>query len=395
MTNDIASTAGQKRRAYSGPAFFSHGFRPFFFCGACFAVLAIPIWLAGFTHGYNVGHDALRWHIHEMLFGYLAAIIAGFLLTAIPNWTGRLPVMGWPLALFTGTWVAGRLAMIVGTGPTVFVIDSAFLILLAGFAWREVLSGKNWRNLPVCLFVSLFAFSNILFHLEPTLALPHGIGQRTGLAIATMLMSLIGGRIIPSFTINWMKKEGIEGQATPFGSYDKFVLVLTAVTLIGWIAMPLAVFVGYALLGIGLFHLARLLRWRGWKTIAEPLVGILHIAYGWLVFALFAMGIAIVRPDYVAPSLALHILTAGAIGQLTIAVMTRASLGHCGRPLEAGPGTVTIYGLIFTGAMLRVIGPFTTLDYSLVMTISGAVWIAGFGLFAGLYGPMLFTPRRS
>jgi len=388
-------TAGDRRRAYTGPAFLSHGFRPFFFLGSCFAVLAIPLWLAAYTHGYAIGDDAMRWHMHEMAFGYLAVIVAGFLMTAIPNWTGRLPVMGLPLLFFVLVWISGRIAMFASNGIVVAAIDSAFLILLAGFAWREVLSGKNWRNLPICLFVSLFALGNILFHLEPDFDLPVGIGQRVGLAIAVMLMSLIGGRIIPSFTINWMKKSGVRPLSSPFGPFDKTVLLATGLTMIGWIAAPDQVFAGLALLIVGGLHLVRLARWRGWVTFAEPLVVILHIAYAWLVAALLAMGSAIVRPDLVTPSLALHVLTAGAIGQLTMAVMTRASLGHCGRALEAGFGTVAIYALIFLGAMTRVAGPFTALDYSLVMTVSGALWISGFLLFAILYGPMLFTPRRS
>ncbi|MEO1169521.1 MAG: NnrS family protein [Pseudomonadota bacterium] len=388
-------TAGDKRRAYRGPAFLSHGFRPFFFLGACYAALAIPLWLAAFTHGYSIGGDAMRWHIHEMLFGYLAAIVAGFLMTAIPNWTGRLPVMGTPLLLFVLVWIAGRVIMVAGSGMAVAVIDSAFLILLAGFAWREVLRGKNWRNLPVCLFVSLFALANILFHLEQHAALPTGIGERLGLGVAVMLMSLIGGRIIPSFTINWMKREGKESLAVPFGSFDKAALLATGLAMIAWIAAPGTAIVGYALLAIGALHLTRLARWRGWTTFSEPLVAILHIAYAWLVVAFLAMGTSIIRPDFVTPSLALHVLTAGAIGQLTMAVMTRASLGHCGRALEAGAGTVTIYALIFLGAGLRVAGPFTTLDYALVMSISGTLWISAFLLFAVLYGPMLFTPRRS
>jgi uncharacterized protein involved in response to NO len=388
-------TAGDKRRAYTGSAFLSHGFRPFFFLGSCFAVLAIPLWLAAFTHGYAIGEDAMRWHMHEMAFGYLAAIIAGFLMTAIPNWTGRLPVMGLPLLLFVLVWISGRIAMFAGSGIGAAAIDSSFLVLLAVFAWREVLNGKNWRNLPICVLVSLFALGNILFHLELHAAMPVGTGQRTGLAIAVMLMSLIGGRIIPSFTINWMKKRGMHSLPSPFGPLDKVVLLLTGLTMIGWITAPDQPFTGYALLIVGGLHLIRLARWRGWATLAEPLVVILHIAYAWLVAALLAMGSAMIRPDLVTPSLALHVLTAGAIGQLTIAVMTRASLGHCGRALEVGLGTVAIYALIFLGAAMRVAGPFTALDYPLVMTVSGALWISGFLLFAILYGPMLFTPRRS
>lgn len=388
-------TAGDRRRAYAGPAFLSHGFRPFFFLGACWAAIAIPLWLAAFTHGYGIGGDAMRWHAHEMLFGYLAAIVAGFLMTAIPNWTGRLPVMGLPLFLFVLVWLAGRIAMVVGNGVPASAIDSAFLILLAGFAWREVLRGKNWRNLPVCIFVSLFALGNVLFHLESHAALPANIGQRLGLSVAVMLMTLIGGRIIPSFTINWMKKRGTHPLPAPFGPFDKIALALTGLTLIGWIAAPDQVLVGYAFIVVGALHLARLARWRGWRTLGEPLVAILHLAYAWLVAAFFTLGVAIVRPDLITPSLALHVLTAGAIGQLTMAVMTRASLGHCGRPLEAGAGTTTIYALIFLGAAVRVAGPFTAVDYALLMSASGLLWISGFLLFAILYGPMLFTPRRS
>ncbi|QLC26755.1 NnrS family protein [Parasphingopyxis algicola] len=388
-------TAGDRRRAYTGPAFLSHGFRPFFFLGSCFAALAIPLWLAAFAYGYGIAGDAMRWHAHEMLFGYLAAIVAGFLMTAIPNWTGRLPVMGTPLFLFVLVWIAGRIAMFIGDGGFVAAIDSAFLVLLAGFAWREVLRGKNWRNLPVCLFVSLFAIANILSHVEQHASLPTGIGERFGLGVAVMLMSLIGGRIIPSFTINWMKRRGKRPLASPFGPFDKAALLATGLATTAWIAAPDTALAGYALLAVGGLHLVRLVRWRGWTTFVEPLVAILHIAYAWLVAAFLAMGTSVVRPDLVTPSLALHVLTAGAIGQLTMAVMTRASLGHCGRALEAGVGTVTIYALIFLGAAFRVAGPFTPLDYALVMSLSGALWISGFLLFAILYGPMLFTPRRS
>lgn len=395
MTDAPEGTAGENRRAYAGPAFLSHGFRPFFFLGACFVVLAIPLWLAAFTHGYGIGADAMRWHAHEMLFGYLAAIIAGFLMTAIPNWTGRLPVMGIPLLLFVFVWIAGRVAMFAGGGILVAAVDSAFLLLLAGFAWREVLNGKNWRNLPISLFVSLFALGNILFHLESHLGLPLGIGQRTGLAIAAMLMSLIGGRIIPSFTINWMKKQDIRPLSSPFGPFDKIVLLATGITMIGWIAAPDRAFIGYALLAIGGLHFARIARWRGWSTFAEPMIAILHIAYAWLPVSFLAIGASILKPEIIAPSIALHMLTAGAIGQLTMAVMTRATLGHCGRPLEAGVGTTTIYALIFFGAAMRVAGPFTSIDYSLLMSISGTFWISGYLLFVILYGPMLFTPRRS
>lgn len=335
----------------------------------------------------------MGWHAHEMIYGYLAAIIAGFLMTAIPNWTGRLPVMGWPLALFVMVWFAGRIAMFVSGGLGAAGIDALFLLLLAGFAWREVLRGKNWRNLPICIFVSLFALGNILFHAEGYTGLPIGTGQRFGLGIAIMLISLIGGRIIPSFTINWMKKAQIAKLPAPFNNFDKMTLAATAIVVISWIILPQATLAGYGWLLIGILHSIRLARWRGWKTFPEPLVAILHVGYAWLPLTFFAMSAAIFRPDIVAPSHALHFLTAGAIGQMTMAVMTRATLGHSGYKLRVGSGTTIIYALIFLGALLRVIIPWTSFDYGLGMSIAGLFWSAAFLLFAVLYGPMLFRRR--
>lgn len=392
---------GRKRAGKRTAAWpiLSHGYRSFFFLAAAFAGLAVPVWILAFGYGLQPGRvaDPLSWHAHEMLYGYLSAVVAGFLMTAIPNWTGRLPVSGRPLAFFVILWLAGRIAMLCGgdgmESAPFRAADALFLAALAGFVWREVMSGKNWRNLPVCGLVSLFAAGNILWHLE-AVGLPlAGAGLRMGLGIAIMLMTLIGGRIVPSFTINWLKKRPAAHLPAPFAAYDKAVLGWTALTVVAWIVIPDARPTGWAFLLAGALHLVRLARWRGWQTFAEPLLAVLHVAYLWLPVAFVLMGLAVLAPSSIGITTALHALTAGAIGLLTVAVMTRASLGHSGRALTAGTGTTLIYILIWTGAVLRVAAPFTGLDYVLAVSIAGGVWAGGFALFAVLYAPVFWGLR--
>lgn len=394
---ETEQSLGDKRRAYSGPAFFSHGFRPFFFSAALFAGLAVPLWMAAFTHGYRIGTDgdALGWHAHEMIFGYVGAVVTGFIMTAIPNWTGRLPVMGTPLALLFMLWLAGRVVMFVGGNALVIaIVDCLFLFAVAGLAWREVIVGQNWRNLPICALITLLAVSNIVWHAEAALNLPYQTGQRSALVVITILMLLIGGRIIPSFTTNWMKKQGMLPLPIPFNLFDKIALLISGLVMIGWIIAPTSIVTGWGLFIVAVLHLIRLVRWRGWAVARDPLVLVLHIAYIWIPVSFAMMGFAILRPEILTAAHALHALTTGAIGQLTMAVMTRASLGHCGRELSAGTGTVAIYILIFIGALLRIVLPFSDMGYALAMSIAGMVWASGFLLFAILYGPLLFAPRR-
>ncbi len=394
------SPDGKRSRNGARLAVLSHGYRPFFFLAALFAAGAVPAWIAAFGYGVSLGHagNPLGWHAHEMLYGYLSAVLAGFLMTAIPNWTGRLPIAGRPLVFFVALWLAGRVAMLCGgqydpdsAWPP--AADALFLIVLAAFVWREVLTGKNWRNLPVCVLVSLFAAGNVLWHAEAVLPSLSGVGLRLGLGVAVMLMALVGGRIIPSFTVNWLKKRHAERLPAPFGRYDKAVLAWTGLTVLAWIFVPDGVVTGSAFAAAGVLHAIRLARWRGWATLAEPLLVVLHVAYLWLPVAFLLMGLAALAPAWADPTTALHALTAGAIGLLTMAVMTRASLGHSGRELIAGAGTASIYVLIWTGAALRVAAPYLGLDYVLAVSAAGVLWAGGFALFAILYAPVLFGAR--
>jgi uncharacterized protein involved in response to NO len=380
-----------------GLAVLIYGFRPFFLLGALTAALAVPVWIAMLEYGFEPAgpFSAVRWHAHEMIFGYLAAIMAGFALTAVPNWTGRLPLSGLPLAGLAGLWVMGRIATAFVASPVwALGLDGAFLVVLAAAIWREVIIGANRRNLPIALMFTLMAIANLAFHADEAWPIPGGggHGQRLALGVAASLMALIGGRIVPSFTRNWMARMSLAPLPAAFGAFDKVALVATVAAMAGWIVMPEHRASGVALLVAAGLSLARLWRWHGPSTWREPIVAILHLGFLWLALSLGLMGLAILRPDAVPDTAALHALTAGAIGTMTLAVMTRASLGHTGRAIVAGPATLAIYALVTAGALVRVGAPFLDVDDHAAIGFGGLVWSAAFGLFVLAYGPLLLRP---
>lgn len=380
------------RRAYDGPALFSFGFRPFFFLGAIWSAAVVPLWLFSYFHG---GSAALtrEWHIHEMVFGFLSAIIAGFLTTAVPNWTGRMPVIGAPLGGLVGLWVLGRVAMLYedALGPLAAVADSLFLFAFAAVIWREVVAGRNWRNLPVCGLVTLLALANVAYHLPRSMV--DDLGMRLALGAASLLIALIGGRIVPSFTRNWMKARAMEPGPSPFGAIDQIALGLAGLGGALWVALPEGGLTGTVLVLAGVAHLARLARWRGWRAAAEPLVWILHLGYGWLGVGTLLLGASALDLTLIPRSAGLHALTAGAVGVMTLAVMTRATRGHTGRPLAADGATLAIYLAINAAAVLRVAAPFTGAAQPLWLSASGLAWSLAFAGFAIAYGSMLVRPR--
>lgn len=381
------STA-QQRRAYAGPALFSYGFRPFFLSGAIWAAVAIPLWIWSLMGGPAVvGHR--DWHVHEMLFGMLAAIVAGFLTTAVPNWTGRMPVIGGKLAGLWALWLAGRLAMLgqAFIGPAAAIIDCAFLVVFAAVIWREVLAGKNWRNLPICLLVTLLAVGDITFHLEPDL------GARLALAVATCMLALIGGRITPSFSTNWLRQRGADKPPAPFGTFDKVALASTVAGALSWVALPQHPAAGVLLLLAGALNLVRVSRWQGLRTLAEPLLSILHLSYGWLGFGQLLLGASVLSS--VTPRAAgIHALSAGAIGVTCLAVMCRATRGHTGRPLTADRATIGIFIAINLAALARVVAPFTTELQPGLLILAALFWTLAYGGFAITYWSMLTRPRK-
>src|SRR6185436_13800345 len=362
---------------------WSAGFRPFFLLASAWAAIAVPVWLAAYAHGYVLRGPlpAMFWHAHEMVFGFGMAAVAGFLLTAIPNWTGRLPVRGMPLALLAMLWLAGRIAMLV---PGAALLDLAFPAALIVVVARELLAGRNWRNLPMLGALALLFAGNLLFHL--------GIyeGLRLGIATLCMMIALVGGRIVPSFTRNWLAKSRPRAKLpAPESALDRAALLVTLAALAAWVcglATWPALFAGLALA-------ARLSRWRGAATLREPLLFVLHLGYGWLAFGLVLLGASDLLPALPA-SAALHALTVGAVGTMTLAVMTRASLGHTGRALVADPATVTIYALVTLAVLLRLASPFSGAQAVLVASLSGIAWSAAFATFALHYGRFLIQEKR-
>ena len=386
-----------KRRADAGPVFLRNSFRPFFLFAGLWASLAVPLWLAA-RGGMVVIPTAtapLLWHQHEMLFGFATAAATGFILTAIPNWTGRLPVSGWRLGILVFLWLLGRAAMLSSgfIGPMVTaILDLAFLTLLALTIAREMLGGGNWRNLPVLVLFILFAIGNLLFHLEQIgLAETAEMGIRLAIFVLTVLITLIGGRIIPSFTRNWLKKNGAKSLPAVSDGLDKAALASGALVLVVQVIWPDAAITAYVTLIAAVLHGIRLARWRGFSVLAEPLLWVMHLGYGWVVVGLFLLGLSGIT-DAVPESAALHALTVGGFSTMILAVMTRASLGHSGRGLAAGTGTTVVFILITIAAAARVAAPF--LDDSVLtgLFVAGALWIAAFGLFSVLYWPVFTRP---
>ena len=385
-------------KSYAGPALFSYGFRPFFLFGSLYAGFAVLVWLPVFT-----GELALAsafaprdWHIHEMLYGTLSAIITGFLLTAIPNWTGRLPLQGTPLIVLVAAWLLGRIAVTfsatIGWLPAA-VTDGGFLLLVAAAAAREIIAGGNWSNLKVVSLVVLLATGNICFHLEAHFAGAADYSIRLGLAVVVMLMTLIGGRIVPSFTRNWLSRENPGRLPVPFNRFDAIVIAASAATLVLWIVMPQSPATGAALTIAGILQGMRLARWAGDRTARERLVLILHLGYAFIPLGFLLLGAA--SFDLVPVAAGVHAWGGGAAGTMTLAVMTRASLGHTGHVLTASRGTQAIYAAVLLAAMMRMAAALAP-AYVIPLSVAAAIlWASAFLGFGAAYGQILTTTIRS
>ncbi|MCA1379947.1 MULTISPECIES: NnrS family protein [unclassified Bradyrhizobium] len=389
--------AGARSRNFAGWPLFANSFRPFFLLAAIQAALSILVWLPMFYGELSVSSAfAPRdWHIHEMLYGFLPAVITGFLFTAIPNWTGRLPIQGAPLAGLVTVWLAGRVAVTLSanTGWTfALVVDAAFLALVVAAATREIIAGGNWRNLPVVGLVLVLLAGNVAFHVETHYAGAADVSIRVGIGVVVLLIGLIGGRIIPSFTRNWLVKFNPGRLPVPFGRFDGAVIGLSALALIAWIAAPLNMITGVAMAAVGVLHLVRLARWAGDRTTRERLLLILHVGYvfvplGFILNAVAAFG-------ELPPSAGIHAWMAGAAGTMTLAVMTRASLGHTGQALTASPAVQAIYAAIVIAALARIGAVVLPAYGDVLLYVAACGWILAFLGFAVAFGPLLAGSGR-
>ncbi len=384
--------ASARSRNFEGWPLFANSFRPFFLLAAIQAGLSILAWLPMFYGELSVtsAFAPRDWHVHEMLYGFLPAVITGFLFTAIPNWTGRLPIQGTSLVALVVVWLAGRAAVILSADlgwAFALAVDAAFLALVVAAATREIIAGGNWRNLPVVVLVLVLLAGNVAFHLEAHYKGAADVSIRVGIGVVVLLIALIGGRIIPSFTRNWLVKFNPGRLPVPFGRFDGAVIGLTALALIAWIVAPLNTVTGAAMALVGALHLVRFSRWAGDRTARERLLLILHVGYlfvplGFLLHALAVFGV-------LPPSAGIHAWMTGAAGTMTLAVMTRASLGHTGQALTASPATQAIYAAIIVAALTRVAAVVLPAHGDALLHIAACGWVVAFLGFAIAFGPLL------
>lgn len=401
MTDNTETVSARRKRQADTVPFLTLGFRPFFLFAGLWAAFGLPlsILLMEGIVPLSGPIDVLAWHRHEMLFGFAAATVTGFILTAVPNWTGRLPVSGMPLLCLALLWAAGRIAVsTVGLlGAAAAAIDIAFLLTVVILVLREIVAGKNWRNLPVAAALALLVAANALQHAEiagivPSDAVAGGMGTRLAIATLAMLIALIGGRIVPSFTRNWLAKNTAGPMPAEFSAFDKAALILTGFALILWVVLPQTDVTGIAASLAALVNLVRVARWRGMATGPEPLVWVLHLGYLWL-----AAGLALIALGALTQTLTMtsvvHGLTVGAIGTMTLAVMSRATLGHTGRPLTAGPALTVAYLLVSAAAVARILSALSDQAGSLLLYGAAACWSLAFLIFVIVCGPMLLGRR--
>lgn len=381
------------------PLVLQAAFRPFFLFAGLQASASIVLWVAAWLFGMPLGMapEPLLWHGHAMIFGFGSAALAGFLLTAVPNWTDTQPVSGWRLGGLAGLWLGAR---ILAFWPTAIenglfaLVDLGFWPFLAALVAPSILRRNAKRNGVFVVILAALCAANLAWHVE-ALGLVADTG-RSGLygalGLFVMMIAIIGGRIVPAFTATGMRVAGRPLQIESRPLLDRAALITLAAGLIADMLDMHAIVSVLLLAAAALLHLRRFMRWQFWRTLRIPLIWSLHAGYAWLIIgiALKAAAIAGAVPQ----AAALHAWGAGCVGMMVLAVMTRASLGHSGRPLIAPPGAIVAYGLVLLGACGRVAAAFDLGPLTFWITaISGLLWAAGYLAFVITYFPVLTKPR--
>lgn len=392
MLNNLDRLQLRQKRMEQSPAILRGGFRPFFIGAAAWAIWALAVWLLilfGFTPS-QFFDDPLAWHRHEMLFGFVGAAIAGFALTAVPNWTGRLPIAGAPLAALFGIWLAGRILPFVVSDDNILliVLDPGFYVVLAALLAREILKSRN-RNFPIVAVIGLFGIADLIDRVGMAgLTEIANFGWQIGFALVIFLIAIIGGRIVPSFTRNWLVAQGAaEPLPTQPDQFDKAVLVLTALALLLWLIWPASLPTGVGIMAAAIAQVFRLVRWQGWRCGSNGLLLILHVGYLWLPAGLFLLAFA--QWALLPETAAIHALATGAMATMILAVMSRASLGHTGRELAASRLMIVSFVLINVAAGMRVSAAIGIGDQQITLTVAAFAWTGAFGLFLVQFVPIL------
>lgn len=381
-------------------ALFDYGFRPFFLLAGIEAVVAMAVWLCVYFDPAlwpAAAIPAWLWHAHEMMFGFVPAAIGGFLLTAVPSWTGAPGYSGGRLTALAGIWLAGRIAMIpeVASPQAAAGIDLLFFPALALVLAVPLIRARKLQNLAFLVLLTLLFAANLAFHLGRLGALPGGefIGLGFAADVVAIIVAIIGGRIIPAFTQNGLRQQGIAFAIPPLPQLDAAAIAALVAVLISDM-VPLSSVIGGAIaLLAALLHGVRLARWGGWQTRHTPLLWVLHVGYGFLVLALALKGIGLLSGAAIGAKW-MHALTIGCFATMILGVTTRASLGHTGRPLVPPKSIIFAYALVPLAALVRVFAPAIAPEhYGLSIALAGGLWLAGFLLYVIAYAPILIGPR--
>ncbi|MEX2488591.1 MAG: NnrS family protein [Pseudomonadales bacterium] len=378
---------------------FGLAFRPFFLFGTLFSVVAMATWVS-IVNGWwdkDLYGGSFFWHVHEMLFGFVAAIIVGFLLTAAQNWTGMRTLHGFPLAIISILWLTARVGFFFMDTGSIWLatIDISFLLVVAVFLGAPIVKVRQWRNLFFVPVLILFSVANGMMHLG-ALNQDHALvlqGTRGALFLVCVLMVTVGGRVIPGFTANGTGTQGV----APIPGIEIMALgsvwLLMFVFLLGLDSYLTNLTLSALLILAAASNLARWVRWRFWITFRVPLVWTLHIAYFFIVAGFTALAVSYLIVS-VAPSVAWHLITVGGMGGLILSMVSRVSLGHTGRMIVAPRWMVPAFICIFIAAVLRGVFPATVAEYYVIwVTASGLLWIAAFSVFVIGYFSILSQPR--
>jgi uncharacterized protein involved in response to NO len=395
MTASPSDLSDQRGPARRGPVLFALGFRPFFLLAAFFAVVTMADWLYMYLAGGEIEsyYGGIDRHPHEMIFGYTAAVIAGFLLTAVRNWTNIPTASGASLAALAGLWLAGRvLPFFPGALPPtlIAIVDLAFLPALAGALAVPLIRGGQRLNLIFLPILIALAAANLLVHLQEVgyAAASARMGIYLGLDLIVLVIVIMGGRVIPFFT-----ERALAGATVRRRTVIEWLAPASALAFaIADVALPNSPVAGAAAALAAIVNGARLIGWYDHRVWRVPLLWVLHAGYAWIVVGFFLRALAAVGA--VAPEYTIHAFTVGGIGVLTLGMMARVSLGHTGRPLEVAAPVAVVFVLINLAALVRGILPIVMPEFfSRLIALAGALWIAAFAIFLVVYAPILTRPR--
>lgn len=390
VTAPSISAGSRARPHFNRSQFFQDAFRPFYLGGALFAAIAVPLWLGMWYRNYfTPSLPSLYWHGHEMVFGFAAAIIIGFLFTAARNWTGLPLPAGMPLALLAGLWLAGRVGMFVAYGPGTAVADSLLLLIVAGVLARKFILARSWCSMPMVIVLALLAGANIAFHAAAHNLIPISPLQaiEAGLLFVVLIEVIVGGRVVPGFSAN--AAPGVWRWRSTWLQRGAFTLAAAAFLADSFHAPPLVA--GALALLAGAAVAVQAIGWNPFAARGNPMLWILHAAYAWIPIGLVLLGLAAF--GIVPRSAAIHALAVGSMGGLIIGMITRTALGHSGRMVRAGRVEVTAFILVLLAAALRVAATLIPPFYLAGMLAAGSAWAAAFVLYVVSYGPILLGKR--